>query len=249
MSSYSSSQSPMGFGSPRITWAVQRLLFLCIAVFALQLVLEPIQLIFGSRLATFTLAFQPDLFLHGGIWKPFTYQFLHGGLLHLFMNMLWLFFFGPDVERALGSRQFIRFYVACGAVGVLATLLPYFLSGAQVTVTGASGAVMGVLVAFALTDPERQFYLFPLPMPINARALILIIIVMNLVVGLGGSHVSVATHFGGMATGYAYMKLLPAYTRWARERSRPREKKADPLDKLGEEVDNIFRFKDKDSRR
>ncbi len=257
----------MRFAAPRITWAVQRLIVANAVVFAVQLLADPIQAFLLPQywtgyppggLLTTSLGFQPDLFLSGHLWKPFTYQFLHAGLLHLFLNMLWLFFFGPDVERSLGTRQFFRFYIFCGALGVMATMLPFALRGDAPSVSGASGAVMGVMVAFAMIEPDRQFFLFPLPVPINARALVLIVVVMNIISALGESSVSVATHFGGMACGYAYMKLLPTFLGWQRERRRQardrrtggdRGRKGDPdYDEVGKMVDNIFRFEDHDDR-
>ena len=257
MSQYTHQQHQFHFSTGRITWAAQRLILANVIIFALQLIWDPIQAAFlpgaplngmapGGLLNTW-LGFQPDLFLYGYLWKPFSYQFLHGGLMHLFMNMLWLFFFGPDVERTLGTRQFFRFYIACGALGVLCTIPAYVIFGDTVSVTGASGAVMGIMVAFAIIDPERQFFLFPLPVPITARALVLIIVVMNLVVGIsGGSPVSVATHFGGMGAGYLLMKSLPKYHAWKRQRqTAPKPDKESDLDRIGEAVDNIFKFKDR----
>lgn len=247
-----------GPGGFRVTWAVQRLILFNALIFALQVALDPLLALLGGAglwgrgpggILNFHLGFQPDEFLRGMIWKPFTYQFLHGGLLHLFLNMLWLFFCGPDVERALGTRQFLRFYILCGALGVLATLLPLLWWGDRPTVTGASGATMGVMVAFAMVDPNRQFFLFPLPFPINARALVLIVVVLNIFSGMGASGVSVATHFGGMAVGYAYMKAVPRLRLWRRRRpATGAAKRAEPVDKVGEAVDNIFKFKDKDWR-
>jgi membrane associated rhomboid family serine protease len=258
MSQYYYSREQQGFGSSRITWAVQRLILANIALFTFQLFCDPIDTFLqGPQFPKLSLelstwfGFQPDLFFRGMVWKPFSYQFLHSGLMHLFMNMLWLFFFGPDVERTLGTRQFFRFYILCGAVGVLATLIPYFIDhNRSPSVIGASGAVMGVMVAFALIDPERQFFLFPLPFPINARMLVLIVVVFQVITArTGGNNVSVATHFGGMAVGLVYMKLVPLYTGWQRRRKRrpqkPKEKKGEPHDKMGEAIDNIFNFKDK----
>jgi len=252
MRSYHSTSNT--YGAPSLTWAVQRLIFLNIGIFALQLLLDPLVAIFdGSRHGvllvpggslTRLLGFTPSAFTHGQIWEILTYQFLHGGLLHLFMNMLWLFFFGPEVERVLGSRQFMRFYLLCGGLGVLATLLPFALRGDDPTVTGASGAVMGVLIAFAIVDPERQFFLFPLPVPINARALVFIVVILNLISALGDSSVSVATHFGGMIVGYIYMKCRPRWGQWQRHRKQEKEIK----DSVGEAVDNIFKFQDRDER-
>ncbi len=232
-----------------------------ILVFAAQLVLEvPFGLdvrgtvgadIPGGFLTRW-LAFQPLGFLRGQVWKPLTYMFLHADLTHLFMNMLWLFFFGTAVERALGTRQFIRFYLICGGLGVLATFVRTLTgAGLSISVVGASGAVMGVLVAFAMVDPERRFFLFPLPIPINARALVLIVVVMNVFSALRpDGHRSVATHFGGMLAGYAYMKLVPMWTRARAARSRRRNAAPEKdEDALKEAVDNIFRLEDRDQWR
>lgn len=238
---FGSSSSP---GEHRITWAVQTLILANIVVFAAQLILD---IPFGGPelrtpggLVVSYLFFVPSDFLRGYLWQPFTYMFLHGGLMHVTINMLWLYMFGPDVERALGSRQFFRFYFICGAVGVLINLLP--IVNPMTSVVGASGAVMGVLVAYAMANPERQFYFFPFPFPINARAMVLIVIAMNIFSGFSGDSTSVATHFGGMAVGAAYMKFIPALRAWQNERDRPGQPKRDPLDEVGEAVNNIFKF-------
>jgi membrane associated rhomboid family serine protease len=241
----------------RITWGVQRLILLNVVVFAVQLLLDvpfglPMRV--GGGMAppggvlTEFFAFQPSAFYFGGVWKAFTYSFLHNGLMHLFWNMLWLYFFGPEVERALATRQFVLFYLLCGTVGVLGAFVPVLLGGGDVSITGASGAVMGVMVAFGVLAPERQFLFFPLPIPINARTFVIAIIAMNVVSALQDGGTSVATHFGGMAVGYAYMQWAPRFIAWRRtqwlereQRPQPRE----PQDKVGEAVDNIFRFDDK----
>ncbi|NLN93783.1 MAG: rhomboid family intramembrane serine protease [Candidatus Hydrogenedens sp.] len=222
MQQYSFQQRSAFFHTPRITWAVQMLILLNTAIFALQLLAFPVEQWLGNPWFQLDLwlGFQPASFLQGWIWTPFTYQFLHGGLLHLFMNMLWLFIFGPDVERLLGSRQFLIFYVACGALGVLATLLPY-LAGKPVNplIIGASGSALGVIVAFAMIDPQRQFFLFPLPVPVTAVWLVILVVIFNLLTlrsGQGG--ISVATHFGGMLAGGVLMKLIPRYHSWRRRR-------------------------------
>jgi membrane associated rhomboid family serine protease len=196
------------------------------------------------------LAFKPSYFLAGLIYQPLTYQFLHSSLIHIFMNMLWLFFFGPDVERTLGSRPFIIFYLVCGALGVLTNVATFALYGSNPSIVGASGAAMGVLIAFAIIDPERQFFLFPLPFPVNARALVIIIVVLNIVSALGDSNTSVATHFGGMAVGYLYMTILPRYNTWWRRYRHDKAvaKKRKKMEKVGEAVDNIFEFRDKNRK-
>ncbi len=239
----------------RITWAVQRLIIANSLVFAAQLLLDiPLGAPLSAGMAPGgiveeVLAFQPVALLMGGVWKPLTYMFLHGGLQHLFFNMLWLFFFGPEVERTLGTRQFFRFYVVCGAVGVLATFVPALLYGTSQEVVGASGAVMGVLVAYAMVNPEREFFLFPLPIPINARALVVIVVALNVVMGMNDSGVSVATHFGGMAVGFLYMKAVPLFREWQRRQWRAKRGGAEGAkDHVGEAVDNIFKFEDRKRR-
>lgn len=249
------------FGPPRITWAVQRIILANIALFAFQLLIGPIQYLifsgydysaqFPGGMLNIWFGFQPNLLLQGLVWKPFTYMFLHSGVTHLGFNMMWLFFFGPEVERKLGTIAFFRFYMLCGALGVLATFVPLLLTGSDVSVVGASGAVMGVLVAFAMIDPNRQFYIMPFPWPITARGLVVLIVVMNLVMGLDQSNTSVATHFGGMLTGFLLMKFYPHLTKLFGQgggtvgatRKPPQDKT-----KVGEAVDNIFKFKDIDRR-
>lgn len=241
----------------RITWAVQRLILFNAVVFAVQLLLDvpfglPVRMGGGvvppGGAITEFFAFQPSAFYFGAVWKAFTYSFLHNGLMHLFLNMLWLYFFGPEVERALGSRQFIFFYAVCGTLGVLGTFMPILLGGADVSITGASGAAMGVMMAFVVLAPERQFFFFPLPIPINARTLVMMIIAMNIISALQDGGTSVATHFGGMAVGYAYMQVAPRFIAWRRAQwiSRGRRSRSNnPSDRIGEAVDNIFRFDDK----
>lgn len=257
-SHYYTEQAGSGGFDHRITRAVQRLILLNAAVFAGQLLLD---VPFGGMgpfappggLIAQILSFQPVSFLAGMVWQPLTYMFLHANLMHLFFNMLWLYFFGPDVERVLGTRQFTLFYLLCGALGVMATFVPLavqfalpFVQARYVSVVGASGAVMGLLIAFAMVNPHRQFFMFPIPVPINARMLVAIVIVINLLNAGPGSPTSVATHFGGMAIGYAYMKFIPFFRDrqriyWQKRRAGG-GRKTRKKDSTGEHVDNIFRF-------
>ena len=243
---------------PSITRATQRIIYITILVFVVQLLLDipfgrPVNLSTGLHtpggpLITYC-AYQSRYLLNGGIWTPFTYMFLHAGLWHLFMNMLLLYFCGPEVERLLGTRRFYRFYLFCGAFGALGNLLPAMvpLLGIDQPVIGASGAVMGVLVAFAVAYPHREFFIFPFPVPVPAWALVLIIIVLNLI-SLGSS-TSVATHFAGMAAGFLYMKGAPRVRGWYNRMSRESGRPGDEMDALKRAVDNIFRFEEEKRRR
>jgi rhomboid family protein len=237
----------------RITWSVQRLILLNVIIFAGQLLLDMIPLLGSSGapggLPVALLSFSPAQFRAGFLWQPLTYMFFHGGLLHLFGNMLWLFFFGPEVERTLGTRQFLRFYVICGAVAVLATLVPHALGGRDTSVLGASGATMAVLVAYAMANPDRQVHLFPLPIPLSVRALVIIIVVMNLFTALGDSAVSWETHFGGLAAGFAYMWAVPRLRRQWDQWHKPPPAQGEERDPVQEAVDNIFKFDEEKKRR
>jgi membrane associated rhomboid family serine protease len=251
---YSRYETSAPYERDRVTLAVQRLIVVSTLVFVAQLLLV---VPFGwadsipGGLPFNWVAFHGQGPVWGWAWQVFTYMFLHADLSHLFFNMLWLFFFGPEVERALGTRQFYRFFVICGALGVL----PSILLGH--TVIGGSGAVMAVLVAFAVLNPQRELFFFPFSVPINARALVLIVIVLNVVFALMSSgRTSWATHLGGMAAGYGYMRLVPTLRtmrldRFKRRVSTPKRPPAPGeknLDALGRAVDNIFKFEDKKKR-
>ncbi len=252
----------MGFGGGGVTYYVQLLIFVNIAVFVCQLLLEiPFGYSLmppGGPITLDWLAYSTGRLFQGWVWVPFTYMFLHGGLSHLFFNLLQLFFFGPDVERTLGTRQFLRFFLICGVAGALANLVPWAVWGTNVPVLGASGAVLGVLVAFAVVDPDREIFLLPLPFPITARGVVIIFVILNLVNGLsGGSGTAVATHFGGMIAGFGYMKLRPILLQrtWQRRGDKVRKSKTKSKDgadgdesKLADAIDNIFKFQGKDRR-
>ncbi|MBI4557615.1 MAG: rhomboid family intramembrane serine protease [Candidatus Hydrogenedentes bacterium] len=245
MSRYEYHESYFSFGySERITWAVHRLIVLNLAVFTGQLLLYiPLGASpwLGGEVASW-LAFQPQTFLRGSLWQPVTYTFLHAGLLSLFFDMLWLYFFGPDVERVLGTRQFFGFYFFCGIAGAMATLL------GDVSIIGATAPVMGVLVALAVINPEREILLFPFPIPLNVRAVVLIVIALNVMSAMTAGGEFVAAAFAGMAAAYAYMKLPSWLLSWRQTTVRRRPRQGN-LDKVGEAVDNIFKFDDEKRRR
>jgi membrane associated rhomboid family serine protease len=249
MNDYYQNETRIQFGFGDITYGTQRIILFTAGVFALQLIaLVPIG---GTYIDIF--GFTPADLLHGYFWQPFTSVFLHAGLHHLFMNMFMLFMFGPTVERALGTRQFILFYLISGSVGVLANFVPlWFGSITQVTVIGASGACFAVLIAFAVLEPNRKLFIIPFPFPISSKMIVAFFIFINLLTAMsGGSNTSVATHFGGMIVGFLYMKLRPwvSQRQWRRRGSKSKKEKEvsiDDEDKLADVVNNIFDFKDRD---
>jgi len=175
-------------------------------------------------------------------WRLVSYQFLHGSPLHIVMNMIGLFFLGPVLERHWGSRRFILFYLSCGVVGGLTylALTAVGVVGAG-TLVGASGAILGVLVACAILFPQVVLFLVIVPMPIRVfAALMTLWYVVSIVTGgpkAGGD----AAHLGGMAAGAAYVLLLPRLEKLKlRMHSQSWDKRMEESRKLRIEVDRIL---------
>ncbi len=146
-----------------------------------------------------------------GVWQYFTYMFEHGGFSHLFLNMLVLWMFGIELEQTWGSKKFLMFYLACGlGAGIIHSLVTLFMGPGAPTV-GASGAIMGVSVAFAMMFPNRMvyaFFFFPLP----ARLAMMLFIGIDLVRGvLGGSDIAHFAHLGGALIGFLLLKTGGLY--------------------------------------
>jgi membrane associated rhomboid family serine protease len=182
--------------SPRMTPAVQWLLALNIGVYFLQLTL------FGTNSVFSALALNPARF-PGSWWTIVTYMFVHAWLAHLALNMFTLWMFAPRLERVWGTRAFVQFYLWCGIGGGFAHLLFSQHSG----VIGASGAISGVLVAYALQWPDDELYLFGV-IPMKSRWLIAVMIGMNVIFALSpNSGIDWTAHLGGMGFGWLFLKL------------------------------------------
>lgn len=150
----------------------------------------------------FELAFIPALVV-ARPWTLVTYMFVHGGFLHLLMNMLGLYFFGPRVEARLGSRGFLGLYLTSGLCGALLCLLTPLAA-----VVGASGAVFGVMLAFAAFWPHEPIMLWAI-VPVPARVLVIVMAVLSLYSGLSGAGAGIAhfAHLGGFVGGYLYLRV------------------------------------------
>jgi hypothetical protein len=132
-------------------------------------------------------------------------MFVHGGLWHLALNMYTLWLFGSRVEATWGSRQFTAYYLLCGFGGWLFHLL-FARHGVLI---GASAAVMGVMLAYAARWPNEQLLLLGI-VPITVRWLVAILIIVNLIGGVSGdagAGVAYLAHLGGLATGWAYLRM------------------------------------------
>ena len=141
------------------------------------------------------------------IWQLITYSFLHGGFIHLFLNMYALWLFGSRIENAWGSRAFLIYYFVCvfGAGLVQLFVASQGVSDGDVYPTvGASGGVFGLLLAFGLTFPnERLMLLFP-PIILKAKWFVLIYACVELYAGVTGTLAGIAhfAHLGGLVFGF-----------------------------------------------
>ncbi len=182
--------------SPRMTRAVQWILALNIGVYFLQLTL------FGSDAVYSALALDPARF-PSALWTVGTYMFVHAWLAHLAFNMFTLWMFGPRLEQEWGTRSFVQFYLWCGLGGAIAHLA----LAQHSAVIGASGAISGVLVAYALRWPDEEVYLFGV-IPMKSRWLVAALLAMNVIFALSpSSRIDWTAHVGGMAFGWIFLKV------------------------------------------
>jgi len=139
------------------------------------------------------------------IWQPLTYMFVHGGFLHFFFNIFMLWMFGMAVEAQWGTKEFLKFYFICG-LGVAAVTV--LLGPASTTpLIGASGAIYGLLVAFAMLYPDAVIYLyFFIPLRAAHWAVLCGLIEFFAMATEGNSGVARFAHLAGMAIGYVYLR-------------------------------------------
>jgi membrane associated rhomboid family serine protease len=152
------------------------------------------------------LALNPSLLL-AQPWTAVTYMFLHGGLGHIFFNMLGLFFFGPRVEAKLGGRRFVTLYLVAGLAGALGSVL----FSPRAWVVGASAALYGIMWAFAKYWPRDQIYIWGV-VPVQARILVLLWAAIDLFGGISGqmggrSNIAHFAHLGGFVGAWLYLLI------------------------------------------
>ncbi|MBI4486828.1 MAG: rhomboid family intramembrane serine protease [Acidobacteria bacterium] len=150
------------------------------------------------------------------LWQLGSYMFLHGGIFHILFNMIALWMFGTELERLWGTRYFLKFYFVCGigagVLTVLFSLMPFGFAQ-QVyysVVIGASGAIYGLLLAYALTYPERPILLIVFFVPARICVMILgAIALLSSISEVGG--IANATHLGGLLVAYLFLKSARAH--------------------------------------
>ncbi|MCR6702228.1 MAG: rhomboid family intramembrane serine protease [Dokdonella sp.] len=139
------------------------------------------------------------------IWQVLTYGFLHGSVMHIAFNMLALWMFGGPIERLFGSRPFAIYYVVCviGAAAAQLVVVSFFTGGFYPTL-GASGGVMGLLLAFGMMYPQARVMALLIPVPMPAWLFVILYGVMELIFGITRTQSGVAhfAHLGGMVVGW-----------------------------------------------
>ena len=219
------------FGPGPLTPAIKALIAANVAAFLVALAVPAVTVRLGLRPA--------DIVGRLYVWQPLTYMFLHAGIFHILFNMLALWMFGVELERMWGSRYFAKFYFVAGIGAALTTLLLSFLPLSfanqlfySLTI-GASGAVYGVLLAYAMYFPHRPIYMY-FVFPIPAKYFVLIIGAISLLSSMSGPGGGIAhtTHLGGLLAAYLYLKgggrlhllseIKYRYLKWRINRTRRR---------------------------
>jgi rhomboid family protein len=153
------------------------------------------------------------------IWQLVTYMFLHGGMWHILINMFILWMFGTELERTWGSREFARFYFISGiGAGIVNVAFAALRPGmADVPIIGASGAIYGILVAYAILFPERFVYVYFL-FPVKVKYLVIFLIGIEFFSTYQADGVAHFAHLGGALVGFLYLRQS---WRWRLQRWSP----------------------------
>lgn len=178
--------------------AVRHIILICTGMMVLTFLNEP--------LMTRLFALNPVTFVTRP-WQLVTYMFMHGGLGHLFFNMYTLYIFGSVLERVWGTRKFLLFYFVTGIGAALVHILVQYLTGSFALTVGASGAIYGILMGYAMLYPDSVLTLIFPPVSMKAKWFVLIFAGIELLLGITGTQAGVAhfAHLGGLVFGYLLM--------------------------------------------
>lgn len=150
-------------------------------------------------------------------WQPLTHMFVHGGFWHIFFNMYTLMIFGGVVEQIIGEKKFLILYFVCGlgAAG-LHLAVQAIGGGSDIPCVGASGAIYGLIMAYAILFPDSKLTLLFPPVTLSAKWMVIIFVAIELVTGIGGNLVTFTdgiahfAHLGGMLFAWLLIKYWKA---------------------------------------
>ena len=196
--------------NPRLPPATQALIVGCVVLYVVQEL--------TNHLPVLWFALWP-IGAPGGpgfaVWQLVTYSFLHGGIAHLFFNMLALFMFGSELERLFGTRWYLGLYFVSVVTAAVAQLSVAAVTGGPAYPTiGASGGVFGLLLAFGMYFPHRRVMLIFPPIPMPAWLFVTLYGALELYLGVTGTFSGIAhfAHLGGMVG--AYIMIAQRRGRW-----------------------------------
>jgi membrane associated rhomboid family serine protease len=164
---------------------------------------------------TYFLALFPPFVRAGWVWQFATYMFAHAGWQHIIFNMLGLFIFGYQVERRLGSSEFLLYYLVTGTLAGIISFGFYWFSGVNVLLLGASGAIFAVELAYATFFPDSIVYIWGI-VPLRAPVMVLGYTALQLFLPFTGLQRNVAhfTHLSGFAMGWLYIMIRFGINPW-----------------------------------
>jgi len=206
----------MTLSFPPFHGAVKTLVLINLAVFFAQLLLG----LGAPGLLKYLGLFQlvPYQVLHGYIYQVVTYGFLHESIWHVGGNMFMLWMFGAQVEGGWGKKQFYEFYFFC-LIGAALTTIGVSYTGIlgvkpDIATLGASGAVLGTIVAFGMLYGDQELMMILPPVSIKAKYLAAVLVLIDLALALANarsreSDVAYTAHLGGALFGYLYIRFLP----------------------------------------
>lgn len=191
--------------------AVKNIIIINVAVMIMTYLNEPLMARY--------FALHPYQFIYRP-WQLVTYMFMHGGLFHLFFNMYTLFIFGSVLERVWGTKKFLLYYFVTGIGAAAVHIGVQWLTGDFALTVGASGAIYGILMGYAMLYPDSVLTLMFPPVSMKAKWFVLIFAGLELLLGITGTQAGVAhfAHLGGLIFGFAliwfWKKRHRLYSRW-----------------------------------
>jgi membrane associated rhomboid family serine protease len=179
------------------------------------------------------------------LWEFITFQFIHGSVGHILANSIGLFFFGPFVERWLGSLKFLLYYLSCGVGGAaFFVLLAYIgilpVMSMQSSLVGASAGIYGIIIAVAVIAPHLEVALLFPPITLTMRKLALAVIVIAvgaIAFRIGDNEGGEAGHLGGAIVGFLLINLVPAFRAQTKKGPRRRSRYIEPKIRPRTELD------------
>ncbi len=190
-------------------WAVPSLIAACVVIFLFQNMMTQQAGYYDPVTSSLALSAYGIRSLQ--LWRLVTYMFVHGGFLHLAVNMWGLYLFGSMLERRMGSANFLKLYFISGVTGALLWLA--FNWSSSIPCVGASGALFGVMVAAAMMYPNVRIMLLIPPIPLKLKTFVIIYALIESFLSATDRYSQVAhlVHLGGLVGGYLYMRF--AYPR------------------------------------